>query len=228
YIRLLTFDPVEEVLDVVTYSPILDEYNFFEPEIDSFQENIQLKDINKIVATDYFSVNIYSNELIGSVENVASGDVVSTVWNGLESNQDYYWYMNITDEYGATRRSEIYQFATGDVNDPSDNEDAGAVDGEEDDAGTGDPGDVGGEEDDTDTEDPSDDSSDNHPDDGDSNGVENEDESGNTVGDDPKDDHDTGSENDLTNQPAESEDGDVNHALPSTATNMYNWIIVGL
>ena len=58
--------------------------------------------------------------------------------------------------------------------------------------------------------------------------MENEDESGNTVGDDPKDDHDTGSENDLTNQPAESEDGDVNHALPSTATNMYNWIIVGL
>ena len=243
YIRLLTFDPVEEVLDVVTYSPILDEYNFFEPEIDSFQENIQLKDINKRVATDYFSVNIYSNELIGFVENVASGDVVSTVWNGLESNQDYYWYMNITDEYGATRRSEIYQFATGDVNDPSDNEDAGDVDGEEDDADTGDSGDVGGEEDDTDTGDPSDvedeedvtdtgdpsdDSGDNHPDGGDSNDVVNEDESENTVGDDPKDDNDTGSENDLTNQPAESEDGDVNHALPSTATNMYNWIIVGL
>src|SRR5699024_1895555 len=209
YIRLLTFDPVQEILDVVTYSPILDEYNFFEPEIDSFQESIQLKDINKRVATDYFSVNIYTNELIGSVENVASGDVVSTEWNGLESNKDYYWYMNITDEYGATRRSDIFHFATGEINHPSDKEEAGDIDGEEDNK---------------DNVDPSDDS---NKGDGDHNDVENIDGSQNTV----EDDNDIESENDMTNRPTEkteAEDGDVNHSLPSTATNMYNWIIVGL
>ena len=37
-----------------------------------------------------------------------------------------------------------------------------------------------------------------------------------------------GVKNVLTNQPAVSEDEDVNHALPSTATNMYNWIVGGL
>ncbi len=122
YVRLLTFDPIAGKVDIKTYSPILDDYDFFAPEDESFTENFTFNDINKRVATDYFSVNIYSEKTIGTDKDVASGDFATTEWKNLEPNKTYYWYMNITDEYGATRKSDIYRFTTSDVT-PPDNQD---------------------------------------------------------------------------------------------------------
>ncbi|WP_169891090.1 metallophosphoesterase [Litchfieldia alkalitelluris] len=113
YVRYLTFNPVNETVDVVTYSPILDDYNFFDEEgVDTFTSEYQLNDMNKRVATDYFSVNIYSNQLIGKNEDVVSGEIARTEWKDLEPYETYYWYMNITDKYGGTRTSNIYRFIT--------------------------------------------------------------------------------------------------------------------
>ncbi|MET3697609.1 hypothetical protein SAMN05877753_106207 [Bacillus oleivorans] len=113
YVRYLTFNPVDETVDVVTYSPILNDYNFFDEEgVDSFTADYQLIDINKRVATDYFSVNVYSDQLIGTDEGVSSGEKAATKWTGLRPNETYFWYMNITDEYGATRQSDIFRFTT--------------------------------------------------------------------------------------------------------------------
>ncbi|MBD2867791.1 S-layer homology domain-containing protein [Paenibacillus arenilitoris] len=112
YLRYLHFDPVAETVDVRTYSPVLDDYNFFEDDVDSFTESFDLRDIDKRVSTDYFAVNLYTEEKLGSRADVNSGSAASVMWNGLLPGQTYYWYMNIADEFGAERRSSIYRFAT--------------------------------------------------------------------------------------------------------------------
>lgn len=43
FLRYLNFDPAKGTLNVVTYSPYINKYNFFEANEDSFTEKIQLK-----------------------------------------------------------------------------------------------------------------------------------------------------------------------------------------
>jgi len=112
YVRLLHFDPVSQTLDVDTYSPYLDDYNFFEDGTDDFTEPFAFRDITKRVATDYFGVHVYRNDVIGQAKGVASGSTASVVWPELAAETEYFWYMQITDEYGASRRSEMYRFTT--------------------------------------------------------------------------------------------------------------------
>lgn len=112
YLRLLKFDPAAGTLDVDTYSPYLDDYNFFDDATEDFTEPFAFRDIQKRVATDYFAVNVYKDALIGEQKGVISGDVASVPWNGLAPGKTYYWYMDITDEYGASTRSPIYRFTT--------------------------------------------------------------------------------------------------------------------
>ncbi|GJM73760.1 hypothetical protein HMSSN036_59760 [Paenibacillus macerans] len=133
YLRLLKFDPAAGTLDVDTYSPYLDDYNFFDDATEDFTEPFAFRDIQKRVATDYFAVNVYKDALIGEQKGVISGDVASVPWNGLAPGKTYYWYMDITDEYGASTRSPIYRFTTanngttptvpGDNNDNDDDDD---------------------------------------------------------------------------------------------------------
>ncbi|MFS0728120.1 S-layer homology domain-containing protein [Paenibacillus sp. 1P07SE] len=115
FVRLLTFDPLAEELDIKTYSPVLDEYNFYkgdEADRDEFTESFAFHDINKRVATDYFAVNVYRNVLIGEQVNLQSGDTAKAVWRNLQGSTTYYWYMKIEDELGAVRRTRIQRFTT--------------------------------------------------------------------------------------------------------------------
>jgi LPXTG-motif cell wall-anchored protein len=228
YVRLLTFDPIAGKVDIKTYSPLLDDYDFFAPEDESFTESFTFNDINKRVATDYFSVNIYSNKTIGSDENVPSGEFATTKWKNKQPNQTYYWYMNITDEYGATRKSDIYRFTTGDTVPPENQ------DGEED----------------TDNED--DTSNEDDHDNEESDDQVGEDNGNNGGGDHQSpetDNHDndhTNSNNDQMNQenakdsssPSENNTYNSNQilthgaqknqlSLPNTATNSYTFLLIG-
>ena len=45
YLRLLKFDPSSGTLDVDTYSPYLDDYNFFDDAIEDFTEPFAFRDI---------------------------------------------------------------------------------------------------------------------------------------------------------------------------------------
>ncbi|MGM0793254.1 MAG: S-layer homology domain-containing protein [Bacillota bacterium] len=112
YLRLLTFDPATEKVDFQTYSPYLNDYNFFDENIDAFKEDFDLADINKRVSTDYVAVNVYFDKEIGQNRDLKSGDTASVQWSGLEESKEHFWYMNVTDEFGAERRSMIYRFTT--------------------------------------------------------------------------------------------------------------------
>ncbi len=113
YMRMLHFDPEHKRLDVKTYSPYLDDHNFFEPEKDEFTiEDLELNPIHKQVATDYIGVNVYSNKAIGRDYASKKKRKVKAKQHNLEKNTDYFWYVELSDRFGGWTRSPLWEFRT--------------------------------------------------------------------------------------------------------------------
>lgn len=116
YMRLLTFNMETNQMEVRTYSPYMDDYNYYDPEEfpgkDEFNLDWDLEPQMKKVATDYVEVNVYTNNLIDSVENVKSGETATVVWENLAPNREYFWHVIASDEFGGMIRSDIWNFKT--------------------------------------------------------------------------------------------------------------------
>ncbi|MFC3802353.1 S-layer homology domain-containing protein [Cohnella sp. GCM10012308] len=119
YIRLMQFDIQNNQVHMKSYSPYLDDYNYYDPTEypgkDEYDMNVDLGAMNKEVATDYFGVKVYTDELIGQVSNAASGKTASVAWNGLASDRYYQWYVKAEDANSGSVLSDIWGFATGTV-----------------------------------------------------------------------------------------------------------------
>lgn len=118
YMRLLHFDTDNNRILVNTYSPYLDDYNYYDtdayPEKDEFILELDLAATEKRVATDYFAVNVYSDTEIGSVKDVSSGEIAEVTWKGLEEDKSYSWYAVVTDQFTGKTTSDIWSFIKGD------------------------------------------------------------------------------------------------------------------
>ncbi len=135
FMRILNFSIAANQVHVQTYSPYLDQYNYYDPiefpGKDEFTLSLDLTPKRKMVATDYVEVNVYTEQLIGVDQGVPSGEVASVIWEGLEPEQKYFWYVVVTDEFGGKTRSPIWSFTTelmpepGDPDDPDDPFDPG-------------------------------------------------------------------------------------------------------
>jgi len=238
YIRLLHFNTDTNQIYVKTYSPYLDDYNFYDPEQypgkDEFIIETDLQPQEKKVATDSFVVNVYTDSLIGKVENVPSGEVASVMWHDLEPNQVYYWYTEAEDQFGGKTRSSIWSFQTkeGEIvpnpadpgeggNDPEkDNRDKGGQDDKTPSEGGNQdnktPSESGGQEKDQDHS-----GNEDHP--------ENENHNGNN-----------GSGSGGTNNPSGTDgttdgtkfeqvsENQASASLPDTATYVYRWLLIGM
>ncbi|MFD2043769.1 lamin tail domain-containing protein [Ornithinibacillus salinisoli] len=139
YMRLLHFDTDNNQIYVNTYSPYVDDYNYYDseeyPGKDEFVIDLDLSAQEKRVATDSFAVNVYTDNEIGSVENVQSGETAEVTWSGLTEGERYFWYATITDDYSGYIRSPIWSFvkgeddeSIGDIEDPDENDDSGNED----------------------------------------------------------------------------------------------------
>ncbi|MEN1986248.1 S-layer homology domain-containing protein [Paenibacillus hubeiensis] len=117
YIRLMQFDMANNKLHIKTYSPYLDDYNFYDPQEypgkDEFSLDLNLQAATKRVATDYIGVSVYADQLIGRQENVDSGDNASVRWAGLADDAYYQWYAKAEDANSGQTFSEIWGFHTG-------------------------------------------------------------------------------------------------------------------
>jgi hypothetical protein len=111
YLKLLHFDTESDTVYVNTYSPMLEDYNYYEPSKDEFTLSLELAPQVKRVATDLFEVKVYSNDQIGMVE-ANSGMNAEVVWNGLKGSQMYEWYALAKDGFGGTTYSDIWSFRT--------------------------------------------------------------------------------------------------------------------
>ncbi|WP_017153986.1 lamin tail domain-containing protein [Bacillus bingmayongensis] len=117
YMRLLQFDATANKMYVKTYSPYLNEYNFYKPEEypgkDEFELDVDLKPAIKQVATDYVEVNVYMNEVIGKDNFVANWRNAKVKWENLKENTMYHWYIKVEDRYGGRVTSPVWSFTTG-------------------------------------------------------------------------------------------------------------------
>lgn len=96
YLRYLTFKPSEDKINVYTYSPYLNQYNTSADNQFSYDY-------------DFLTTDNYS--LIDTKTNVVSGNNVSLDWPNLESNQEYEWYINVSDGQNSVSTSTS-SFAT--------------------------------------------------------------------------------------------------------------------
>ena len=113
YMRMLHFDPAHKRLSVKTYSPYLDDHNFFEPEKDEFTiEGLELNPIHKQVATDYIGVNVYTNKAIGRDYAGKKNRKVKAKLRDLTKDTEYFWYVELSDSYGGWTRSPLWNFRT--------------------------------------------------------------------------------------------------------------------
>lgn len=117
YIRLMQFDMKNNKLHMKTYSPTLDDYNYYDPKEfpgkDEFSLDLDLGAANKRVATDYFGVRVYTGKQIGETVNAESGTEASALWSDLSPNTEYEWYAVAEDEHSGLGRSDIWRFSTG-------------------------------------------------------------------------------------------------------------------
>ncbi|SMG11493.1 S-layer homology domain-containing protein [Paenibacillus aquistagni] len=116
YIRLLQFDLDANQIHVKTYSPYLDDYNYYDPaafpDKDEFDIDVDLLPMEKRVATDYFQVNLYTDQQIGKVDKLTSGSQASVTWTGLKHGQLYQWYVQAEDDHSGKSISDVWSFHT--------------------------------------------------------------------------------------------------------------------
>ncbi|MEK3884250.1 S-layer homology domain-containing protein [Paenibacillus sp. PL2-23] len=117
YIRLMQFDMANDKLHIKTYSPTLDDYNYYDPVLypgkDEFSLDLELDAQTKRVATDYFGVQVFTDAQIGETQTTESGGTAVVRWTGLAGNASYEWYAVAEDPYKGMGRSNVWRFYTG-------------------------------------------------------------------------------------------------------------------
>jgi hypothetical protein len=97
WLRRLRFMPTSDQINVRSYSPIYDEWDWDDPDATGEQ------------ALDYDMG--YTTVEIGTVDGAAPGSVVSTTWSGLLTDQRYEWYAAVSDGTSTTI-SPLWHFTT--------------------------------------------------------------------------------------------------------------------
>jgi hypothetical protein len=127
YIRFLQFDLDNQKIHVNTYSPYLNDENYFdEPGKDEFDIEYPVRPVEKQVATDYIGVNVYTKQSIDSRKNVESGSRATVDWDKLKRKDYFSWYVSVSDAFGGKSVSDVWRFRTEkdriqDENDEDDN-----------------------------------------------------------------------------------------------------------
>jgi hypothetical protein len=118
FLRLMKVKPVENTIQMQTYSPYLDQYNYYNPVDypgkDEFTIETDLTPKEKVVATDMFKAEVFTNDLIGEVKNTKDGSIVEVNWKNLERSTKHGWYVQVKDSFGGEMRSDVSMFTTGD------------------------------------------------------------------------------------------------------------------
>jgi hypothetical protein len=116
FMRLLHVNPVENKIYVKTYSPYLNRYNYYDsttyPGKDEFVIDMNLQPQEKVVATDKFEVNVFTDEKIGEVAQVKDNEIAEVEWKNLSEGKEYGWYVIVSDDFKGKSRSNIWTFTT--------------------------------------------------------------------------------------------------------------------
>ncbi len=131
YIKFLYFDLDKGKIYMNSYSPFMDDYNYYDTEkydsyeagqkgqdIDIFELNVAFDTTPKTLECSQFSAGVRTNQLVGmaDVENLQA----SAVYTGLEPETEYIWYAQVTNEKGGLAVSDFVRFTTQEKQEPTD------------------------------------------------------------------------------------------------------------
>ncbi|WP_083711522.1 metallophosphoesterase [Domibacillus epiphyticus] len=118
FLRLMKVNPIENKIYMQTYSPYLNQYNYYNPVDypgkDEFVFELDLTPKEKVVATDLFKAEVFTDEQIGSKADVGDDEFASAEWVNLEKNMRHSWYVQVNDSYGGKVRSDVWSFTASD------------------------------------------------------------------------------------------------------------------
>lgn len=103
FLRIMTFSPTNNQVVVQTYSPWTGEYRTESIHEFFFTYNMQQASS---------STNEQTFALIGTVNNVAPGNLASLVWSNRQVNTDYQWYAVVKDASNNTITTPTWTFST--------------------------------------------------------------------------------------------------------------------
>lgn len=120
YMRLMHFDLEKEQVLFRTYSPSLDDYNakdtvpggdtiLGEESFDISFADLGIEPKQKIIETTDIDVNVYTDEVFGTVNNVTNDTEISYTLENAE-NGLYGWYAEVTDDFGGLSRTNVNYF----------------------------------------------------------------------------------------------------------------------
>ncbi|MCP3761285.1 S-layer homology domain-containing protein [Domibacillus sp. A3M-37] len=117
FLRLMKVNPVENKMYLQTYSPYLDQYNYYSPVDypgkDEFAIDVDLTPKEKVVATDSFKAEVYTDEKIGSQTGIKDGKTAEATWRNIERSTEHGWYVKVKDSFGGDVQSDVWSFTTG-------------------------------------------------------------------------------------------------------------------
>lgn len=119
YMRLMHFDNTSKQIIIRTYSPTLDDYNAKdesgigdvaningEEEFVISYDDLNIVPKQKQIETTNIDINIYSDKVIGSLDNVKSNQKIEYTWQNAPHGT-VGWYVQITDEHQGLTRSNV-------------------------------------------------------------------------------------------------------------------------
>ena len=102
YIKFLYFDLENDYVFMNAYSPLLDDFNFYDDtdtydggdqDHDVYHLSVDFDGTPRTLTTDSFTLNVYTEQTVGQTEDVASGEKAQVTLEGLEPETAYFWYV---------------------------------------------------------------------------------------------------------------------------------------
>ena len=125
YIKFLFFDLDNNKIYMNSYSPYLDDWNYFETDsvaiakddvatgnIDKMILDVEFNTDEQSILEKQFSAYVYTNEELGTAEvDRATGKATADLTN-LKAETDYMWYAVVTNANTGYLRTDAYEFTT--------------------------------------------------------------------------------------------------------------------
>lgn len=124
YIKMLYFDLDNDKIYVNSYSPYLDDYNYFDGtainisedgikgnNLDSIVLDVDFDTTKKTISQDTITASVRSNNEIGTVE-VDENGTASYIWDNLKDDTKYTWYAVAKNSLGGELATGMAEFTT--------------------------------------------------------------------------------------------------------------------
>lgn len=126
YIKFLYFDLENDYVFMNAYSPLLDDFNFYDDtdtydggdqDHDVYHLSVDFDGTPRTLTTDSFTLDVYTEQAVGQTEDVASGEKAQVTLEGLKPETEYFWYVQASSEETGIQRSILSRFVTGTAHD---------------------------------------------------------------------------------------------------------------